>query len=55
MSQFDYENILDSGFKNVVLFPIYNREYYKTKEDLLAILLKNPILNDFLMKDLMTG
>ena len=27
--------------------PIHVREYYKTKEDLLALLLKTPILNDF--------
>ena len=48
ISQIDYENILDAGFKNVELIPIYEREYYKTKEDLLALLLKTPILNDFI-------
>lgn len=47
ISQIDYENIIDAGFKNVELVPIYVREYYKTKEDLLALLLKAPILNDF--------
>jgi precorrin-6B methylase 2 len=47
ISQIDYENILDAGFKNVELVPIYIREYYKTKEDLLALLLKTPILDDF--------
>ena len=47
ISQIDYENILDAGFKNVELVPIYIREYYKTKEDLIALLLKTPILNDF--------
>ena len=47
ISQIDYENILDAGFKNVELIPIYEKEYYKTKEDLLALLLKTPILNDF--------
>ena len=47
VSQVDYENILDAGFKNVELVPIYVREYYKTKEDLLALLLKTPILDDF--------
>ena len=46
ISQIDYENILDAGFKNVELIPIYEREYYKTKDDLLALLLKTPILND---------
>ena len=47
ISQIDYGNILDAGFKNVELIPIYEREYYKTKDDLLALLLKTPILNDF--------
>ena len=47
ISQIDYENILDAGFKNVELIPIYEKEYYKTREDLLALLLKTPILNDF--------
>lgn len=47
ISQIDYENILDAGFENVELIPIYEREYYKTREDLLALLLKTPILNDF--------
>ena len=47
ISQIDYENILDAGFRNVELIPIYEREYYKTKEDLVALLLKTPILNDF--------
>lgn len=47
ISQIDYENILDAGFRNVELIPIYEREYYKTKKDLLALLLKTPILNNF--------
>ncbi len=47
ISLIDYENILDAGFKEVELVPIHVREYYKTKEDLLALLLKTPILNDF--------
>ncbi len=46
ISQIDYENILDAGFKNVELIPIYVKEYYKTKEDLLALLLKAPILDN---------
>lgn len=46
ISQIDYENILDAGFKNVELVPIYIREYYKTKEDLLTLLLKTPILEN---------
>ena len=47
ISQIDYENILDAGFKEVELVPIHVREYYKTKEDLLSLLLKTPILDDF--------
>ena len=47
ISQIDYENILDAGFRNVELIPIYDREYFKTKDDLLALLLKTPILDNF--------
>jgi len=47
ISVVDYENILDAGFRNVELVPIHIREYYKTKEELLALLLKTPILDDF--------
>ena len=47
ISLIDYENILDAGFKEVELVPIHIREYYKTKNDLLALLLKTPILCDF--------
>lgn len=43
----DYQNILDAGFKKVELVPIHVREYYKSKEDLLSLLLKTPILNEF--------
>lgn len=43
----DYENILEAGFKEVELVPIHVREYYKSKEDLLALLVKAPILEDF--------
>ena len=47
ISLIDYENILDAGFKDVELVPIHIREYYETKNDLLALLLKTPILCDF--------
>lgn len=43
-SQKDYEETIKAGFKDVVLIPIHIIEYYKTKEDLLALLLKVPIL-----------
>lgn len=47
ISLIDYENIIEAGFKKVELIPIHIREYYKTKEDLLVLLLKTPILSDF--------
>ena len=47
ISLIDYENILNAGFRNVELVPIHIREYYKTKDDFLALLLKTPILTDF--------
>ena len=46
ISLIDYENILNSGFKNVELIPLHVIEYYKTKEDLYALLLKVPILDN---------
>ncbi len=47
ISMKDYEDILDAGFKHVELVPIHIKEYYKTKEDLLMLLYKTPILTDF--------
>lgn len=47
ISLIDYENIIDAGFRNVELIPLHVVEYYKTKEDLYALLQKTPILNDF--------
>ena len=53
IGQIEYEKILNAGFKDVELIPIYQKQYYKTKEDLLALLYKTPILenenNDFNM------
>ena len=43
----DYEAILDAGFKDVELIPLHVVEYYKTKEDLYALLLKTPISDKF--------
>ena len=51
ISQIDYEKILDTGFKDVELIPLHVIEYYKTKADLYALLLKTPILDDFSEKD----
>ena len=47
ISVIDYENVLEAGFGEVELVPIHVREYYKTKEDLLKLLYKVPIINDF--------
>ena len=46
ISLVDYEAVLNAGFKNVELIPLHVIEYYKTKEDLYALLLKVPILDD---------
>ncbi len=46
ISLIDYEEILDAGFKDVELIPLHVIEYYETKEDLYALLIKVPILDD---------
>lgn len=46
LSLIDYEGILDAGFKDVELVPLHEVEYYETKEDLYALLIKVPILDD---------
>ena len=43
ISLIDYESILDAGFKNVELIPLHVIEYYKTPEDLYALLLNSSI------------
>lgn len=47
VSLIDYEAIMDAGFKEVELIPLHVIEYYKTKEDLYALLVKTPILDEF--------
>jgi len=46
ISLIDYEAIIDAGFKNVELVPLHVIEYFKTKDDLYALLVKTPILDD---------
>ena len=46
ISLIDYETILNAGFKDVELIPLHIIEYYKTKDDLYALLLKVPILDN---------
>ena len=47
ISLIDYEKVIAARFKDVELIPLHVIEYYKTKEDLLALLQKTPILDDF--------
>ena len=47
ISQMDYEAILGAGFKDVELIPLHVIEYYKTAEDLYALLSKVPILDKY--------
>lgn len=47
ISLIDYEAIMEAGFKEVELIPLHVIEYYKTKEDLYALLVKTPILDEF--------
>lgn len=47
ISFMDYNAVLDAGFKEVELVPLHTREYFKTKEDLLRLLFKTPIIDDF--------
>ena len=47
ISQIDYGNIKKAGFREIEMQEIIQYEYYETKEDLLALLLKTPILDDF--------
>jgi len=46
ISLIDYEAVIDAGFKDVELIPLHVIEYYGTKEDLYALLVKTPILDD---------
>ena len=47
LSQMDYEAVIDAGFKDVELVPIYSREYFSSREAFIAFMLKVPILYDF--------
>lgn len=42
----DYLDLKEAGFNKIKKVEILENEYYKTKEDLMALLLKTPILND---------
>ena len=47
ISEIDYKDLKNAGFENIEKVKIYEDEYYETEEDLLALLLKTPILDDF--------
>ena len=47
ISLIDYEAILNAGFKDVELVPNHVREYYHSPKDLLILLNRTPILEDF--------
>lgn len=47
ISQLDYEQLVNAGFEILERKEVLENEYFETKEDLLALLLKTPILDDF--------
>ena len=47
LSKSEYENLLNVGFQKVELINDPFNEYYKSKNDLLDLLKKTPIINDF--------
>ena len=51
ISQKDYKDLNASGFSKIELIEVLENEYYETEEDLLALLLKTPILDDFSEED----
>ena len=51
ISKKDYEDLKEAGFNKIELVEVLEDEYYETEEDLLALLLKTPILDDFSEED----
>lgn len=51
ISEKDYADLKEAGFAKIELVEILENEYYETEEDLLALLLKTPILDDFSEED----
>lgn len=47
ISQKDYLDLKEAGFINIEKVEIIQNEYYETENDLMALLLKAPILDDF--------
>ena len=46
-SEIEYQRFNGVGFKSVELYPILFTEYYENKDELLKLLMKAPIINDF--------
>ncbi len=51
ISQIDYEDIQNAGFRSIEKVEIRVNEYYETVDDLVALLVKTPILDDFSEED----
>lgn len=47
ISEKDYLDLKEAGFTNIEKVQILQNEYYETEDDLMALLLKTPILKDF--------
>ena len=47
ISEKDYQDLVEARFKNIEKVKILQNEYYETEDDLMALLLKTPILDDF--------
>ena len=47
ISEKDYNDLVDAGFSKIERVEILEDEYYETEDDLMALLLKTPILDDF--------
>lgn len=47
ISEKDYQEIKEAGFEEIQKIEIIQNEYYEAKEDLLTLLMKTPIINDF--------
>ena len=47
ISEKDYQDLKNAGFSKIEKIQILEDEYYETKDDLLKLLLKAPILDDF--------
>ena len=47
ISKKDYLDLKETGFKEIEKVEVLQNEYYETEDDLMALLLKTPILDDF--------